>query len=101
MKQLQRLRLKYVKWPPQTLPDRQTHSLQKQKQILDGMDERISDIKETTNRIEGPSEPVRKAITAGTGATQKAAQEALEQKSKQSSFNRFGKSPKILNQNAL
>ena len=65
------------------------------------MDERISDIKETTNQIEAPPEHVRKAITVGTSVTQKAAQDALEQKSKQSSFNRFGKFPMFLSTKSL
>ena len=64
---------------------------QKKDEIVQGMDSRINDIKQTTSQIEAPPAATLKAITAGTDATKNAAQNAITQKAQQSPLNRFGR----------
>ncbi|KAK3938884.1 hypothetical protein QBC46DRAFT_343143 [Diplogelasinospora grovesii] len=61
----------------------------KQAEILNGMEGRIQDIKETTRQIEPPPEEARKAIAAGTEVTKDAAHESIQSRAKSSPLSRF------------
>lgn len=62
----------------------------KQEEILSGMESRILEVKETTQRIEPPPTSALQAITAGTEVTKVAAQKSIEARATQSPLSRFG-----------
>ncbi|KAI1855398.1 hypothetical protein JX266_000263 [Neoarthrinium moseri] len=64
-------------------------AVEKQREIMEGMETRIVEVKETTAAIAAPPATILKAITAGTEVTKEAAQKSIEQRAKQSSLSRF------------
>jgi len=65
---------------------------EKQAEIMEGMETRIQDVKETTALIEPLAESVVKAIEAGTAVTKDAAEKSIVARAAASPLSRFGES---------
>ncbi|KAI1869369.1 hypothetical protein JX265_006459 [Neoarthrinium moseri] len=78
-----------TQWSSDATTRVQQIAVEKQREIMEGMETRIVEVKETTAAIAAPPATILKAITAGTEVTKEAAQKSIEQRAKQSSLSRF------------